>query len=171
VLINFKSGAGAGLFSELISYYLKRSNPYLGDFKTFLSQKFAQKGIAKFYNGLTISTFYQSFYRALNFGIYDSLRLYLMPQKSYKFHLCFPSGYVAALLSSTLAYPMHIIVLRMVGQRDKGLKALIYLFFEGRLSGLWKGWRVNFLGSVRGAFVLTFNDGISFYSRKKHILY
>ena len=127
IFINFLSGAGAGLISEILSYplknmeveflNLKRGVPSFADFKSFLSIRLAERGIGHFYNGLIISTFYQVLYRALYFGIYDSLRLYLMPKKSYKFHLCFPSGYIAAFMSSTLCYPLHKILLKMSQQR------------------------------------------------------
>ena len=126
-LINFYAGGAAGIVSEFISYPLKSmESKYLKmkkmgflrpssfeDFQNFVRKTYKKGGISAFYNGFTLSCLYQSFYRALYFGIYDSLRLYLIPQKDYKFLVCFPSGYIAAFLSSTLCYPMHRVALRM----------------------------------------------------------
>ena len=96
-MVNFYAGGAAGIVSEFISYPLKSmESKYLKmkkmgflrpssfeDFQNFVRKAYKKGGISAFYNGFTLSCLYQSLYRALYFGIYDSLRLYLIPQKNY----------------------------------------------------------------------------------------
>ena len=83
------------------------------NFKKFMKNNWTNKGISAFYNGFALSCIYQSIYRSLYFGIYDSLRLYNIPLKTYNFLICFPSAYVAAFFSSTLSLPLQKFALKI----------------------------------------------------------
>jgi hypothetical protein len=90
------------------------------DFFRFITKNFEERGAKGIFNGFTMSLLYQMIYRALIFGIYDSLRLLLLPEKSYDFLICYPSGYLAAFISNALCFPMHRIALEMSEANVKG---------------------------------------------------
>ena len=89
------------------------NNHYYEHLMEYARKMYKKRGLTTFYNGFTLSCIYQVIYRALYFGIYDSLRFSLVPKQNYDFLVCFPSGYIAAFMSSTLCLPMHRIALRI----------------------------------------------------------
>ena len=95
---------------------------------------FQTKGISAFYNGVIISCCLQSIYRGLYFGVYDSLRMYLIPQKNWDFPICLPLAYVAAFISSNVLLPLQNLTTKV--SETKNPKFVLYWRFQQLFRGI-----------------------------------
>ena len=116
------------------------------------------------YRGFTVSCLCMVLYRGFYFGIYDSLRPHLPPRLEENMAATFALGYLAAVCSGAVAYPLDTVRRRMMmtsGERVKfagSVECVGRIWAEGGWRAFFRGGAANIVGGLTGAAVFSIYD-------------
>lgn len=125
-------------------------------------------GLRGLYRGFTLSVLGIFIYRAVYFGMYDSIKPILEETLGEKmgFIRSFGLGYCITIISSIIPYPTDTVRRRMMmtsgtgNHYASGLAAIKEIIHMEGLGSLYKGWGANVLRSLAGGLVLAGSDSM-----------
>ena len=121
-------------------------------------------GLEGLYRGFAVSCMCMVIYRGLYFGIYDSLRPLLPREMEENMAATFGLGYLAAIVSGAVSYPLDTVRRRMMMTSGESIKfsgtlsCMHKIQAEGGFGAFFRGGAANIVGGVTGAAVFSIYD-------------
>jgi solute carrier family 25 (adenine nucleotide translocator) protein 4/5/6/31 len=131
-------------------------------------------GVEGLYRGFAVSCMCMVIYRGLYFGIYDSLRPRIPKKVEQNMAVTFGLGYLAAIVSGAVSYPLDTVRRRMMMTSGEAVKfsgtlsCVHKIYAEGGFRGFFRGGTANVVGGVTGAAVFSIYDRMKVEFGKKH---
>jgi solute carrier family 25 (adenine nucleotide translocator) protein 4/5/6/31 len=183
---NLAAGGTAGAFTQMIVYPLDfartrlanqaksgKNGEYAG-LMDCIKKTHRSDGFEGLYRGFTVSCMCMIIYRGFYFGIYDSLRPHLPKRLEENMAVTFGLGYLAAIASGALSYPLDTVRRRMMMTSGEKVKfagtaeCMRKIWAEGGWKAFFRGGAANIVGGVTGAAVFSIYDRMKVEFKKKH---
>jgi solute carrier family 25 (adenine nucleotide translocator) protein 4/5/6/31 len=180
------AGGIAGAITQMIVYPLDfartrlanqaksgKSGEY-GGLIDCIKKTYRSDGMEGLYRGFAVSCACMVIYRGFYFGIYDSLRPYLPKKYEENMAVTFSLGYLAAIASGALSYPLDTVRRRMMmtsGEKIKftgTVECMRKIYAEGGWKAFFRGGMANVVGGITGAAVFSIYDRMKVEFKKKH---